>query len=349
LRTIGLLILSLPMAASGAADRPAAARQSRDVVAAYLIDRIGLAPSDVDAIDRGRPIARARDGLSAEDIGVVGAVRIHAEPAAFLRRLRDIVTFERSANVLQIGTFGTPPSARDLAGLTLDADDLAALPSCTPGDCDLQLSSDAMERFRTGVNWKSSGSTSAANAAMRQMLASLVTAYQATGNDGLGQYDDSQPPVKVAAEFRLLGMAREMPVPLAALGTYLTDYPQISLRSAEQFFYWSKVDFGLKRTIRANHVTIYPLSDRRDGLRYVVATKQLYSSHYFSTALELRFLIDDPARPGQGFVLLLVTKSRVPGLSSTLGAVIRRVVKGRATTSMEKHLQHVKKLVEGRQ
>ena len=93
-------------------------------------------------------------------------------------------------------------------------------------------------------------------------------------------------------------------------------------------------------------MTIWPVPERRDGLRYVVATKQLYASHYFSTALELRFLVEDPARPGQGFVLLLVGKSRVPGLSGPLGNLIRLVVKNRASGSMEKHLDHTRRLVE---
>lgn len=347
-RTMGLLILSLHVAVMVPAGRPAAAQQSRDLASAYLTDRLGFSAAEVAAVDTGRAIARATDGRSAEDIGIVGAVRIQAPPATFLAKLKDIATFEKSASVLQIGTFSRPPAVRNLAGLTLEPVDLSELPSCAPANCDLQLSKTAMDKFKTGVDWRSSGSAAAANALMRQVLVDLVVSYQMAGNDGLGQYDDRQPPVRVAEEFRLLGAVRDMPVPLPALSTYLTDYPRASLRGAEEFFYWSKVEFGLKRTIRINHVTIYPVPERRDGLRYVVATKQLYASHYFSTALELRFLVEDPARPGSGFVLLLVTKSRVPGLSSALGTVIRRVVKGRAATSMEKHLQHVKKLVEGK-
>ena len=345
---MSLLILSLHVAAIEPAGRPTAAAQSRDLAAAYLMDRVGFAATDVAAIDSGRAIARAVDGRSSEDIGIVGAVRIQAAPAVLLAKLKDVATFEKSASVLQVGTFSTPPSTKDLAGLTLEPVDLSELPSCAPADCDLQLSKAVMNKFRTGVDWRSSASAAAANALMRQVLVDLLVSYQMAGNEGLGEYDDSQPPVRVAEEFRLLGAARDMPVPLPALATYLTDYPRASLRGAEEFFYWSKVEFGLKRTIRLNHVTIYPLPERRDGLRYVVATKQLYASHYFSTALELRFLIDDPARPANGFVLLLVTKSRVPGLSSTLGTMIRRVVKGRAATSMEKHLQHVKRIVEGK-
>jgi hypothetical protein len=321
---------------------------SRDVVSTYLMQRMGFDARAVAAIDAGRAVARTLDGFSAEDVAVVGAVRIRGTPSALVARLRDIVTFERSATVLQIGKFGQAPTLSDFNALTLEPDDLTALRACATSDCDLQLPADVMQRFRSEIAWRSPAAHATANALMRKVLVDLVMRYQAQGNDGLGRYDDSNPPVRVAEEFRLLGSGRDMLVPLPELTTYLAGYPRAPLRSAEDFFYWTKVDFGLKPTIRMNHVTIWPLPDRRDGLRYVVATKQLYASHYFSTALELRYLVEDPARPGQGFVLLLVGKSRVPGLSGPLGGVIRMIVRGRATSSMEGHLNHTKKLVEAR-
>jgi hypothetical protein len=344
-RTMSLLILSLHVAAlAGAALAP----QSSSLVGDYLIDRMDFSRRDVAAIEAGRPVAHTVDGRSGQDIGVVGAIRINAPPAALLAKLRDIASFEKSPSVLQIGLFGSPPRPGDLTGLTLDSDDLSALASCSPGDCDLQLPAALMQRFRTAVPWRTPQAAEAATRIMRQYLLDLVHAYRMSGNDGLGRYDDDRPPVHVSEEFRLLGFVHDLPAPLPALASYLSDYPHATLRGAEEYFYWSKVDFGLKPTIRVNHLTIYPVTDRRDGLRYVAATKQLFASHYFSTALELRFLVVDPARPDDGFILLLVTKSRVPGLSGLVGSMMRLVIKSRAARSMERHLAHTKKLAEGR-
>jgi hypothetical protein len=342
---MSLLIVSLHVAAFGLFGRASASPQARNLASAYLTGRMGFEERDIKTIESGRPVARTVDGRAAEDIGVVGAIRIQAPPTALLAKLRDIVAFEKSPSVLQIGLFSPTPSVSDLKGLTLDADDVSALSSCAPGACDLQLPDWLIKRFRAEVNWRAPNAAETATAILRQHLVDLVKAYRSSGNDGLGRYDDDRPAVHVSEEFRLLGFAHDLPAPLPALASYLTDYPRAPLRGAEEYFYWSKVNFGLKTTIRVNHLTIYPVTDRRDGLRYVAATKQLYAIHYFSTALELRFLVSDPARPDDGFILLLVTKSRIRGLSGPLGSMIRLVVKGRAARSMERHLEHTKKLV----
>src|SRR5437868_6271443 len=66
------------------------------------------------------------------------------------------------------------------------------------------------------------------------------------------------------------------------------------LTGAEDVFYWNKGEFGMKPTIRVNHITIYPVPHPRfpEALRYVVATSQIYANHYFSATLELRSIVD---------------------------------------------------------
>jgi hypothetical protein len=232
-RTMGLLILSLSVAATGAF-APAGSTQTRNLVSAYLVGRMGFDERDIKAIESGRPVARTVDGRAAEDIGVVGAIRIQAPPASLLARLRDIAAFEKSPSVLQIGVFSPTPSVSDLKGLTLDADDVSALASCTPGSCDLQLPDWLIRRFRSDVNWRGPKAAETATAMMRQHLVDLVTAYRATGNDGLGRYDDGRPAVHVSEEFRLLGFAHDLPTPLPALASYLTDYPRAPRRGAQE-------------------------------------------------------------------------------------------------------------------
>jgi hypothetical protein len=117
------------------------------------------------------------------------------------------------------------------------------------------------------------------------------------GNAALGQYDDRGEPLLVAEEFRaLLTGGNLLPLPVPGLMAYLEEYPRSQPSGAEDFFYWSTVDFGLKPTVRVNHVIVYPLAGGPSGVSHVIAIKQLYASHYFQTTLELRFLVDDASR-----------------------------------------------------
>jgi len=322
---------------------------------------MGFSRADMKAVASGQAVAKSLDTPSGTDMAVVGAVRIEAPVETFLARFKNITTFERADNIRNINKFSVPPKLDDLLTLALDKDDLTALRSCRPRDCDVQLGAANMDRFRTTVEWRAPAATAQANALMRQVIFEQLTAYRERGLAGLDDYADRDQPRSVAAEFARLDPAKEAPVAVPAELARLRDYPGAAVNGAEEFFYWAKVSFGLKPTVRLNHVTMFPRPSATDGVTWVVATNQLYASHYFSTALELRFLIPDevPAGtgstaagagstrpPAQGFTLILLAKSRVPGLTGVVGSVIRLVVKSRSRSAMERHLAHSKKLTE---
>ena len=87
----------------------------------------------------------------------------------------------------------------------------------------------------------------------------------------------------------------------------------MTLPNADSFLYWQSAKFGLKPTIRINHLTI---ADEQTHV--VVVSKMLYASHYFWTAIELRVLVPDPAR-GEGFWFVNVNQSRSDGLERLYG------------------------------
>jgi hypothetical protein len=120
--------------------------------------------------------------------------------------------------------------------------------------------------------------------------------------------------------------------------------PRSQPSGAEDFFYWSTVDFGLKPTVRANHVIIYPLAARPSGVSHVIANKQLYASH---STLELQFLVDDERRANRpGFYLLSITRSRIDGTSGLKGSLLRSVISRRSRTALRGYLEHLKRQVE---
>ena len=318
------------------------------IVNNLLSQKLRFAAADLQALDAGSAVIKTLDTPIREELAHVGAVHLDAPSGRFVERFRDIVRFESGAGIPQIARFHSPPKLEDLASLTLPRTDVTTLYKCRPGDCDVKLSAEAMRRFRDEVDWSSPNAARQADEIAREMIFDLVRAYQTEGNAALGHYDDGDEPLPVAEQFRaLLASSDPLPVPVPELLAYLGDYPHGRLAGAEDFFYWTVVDFGLKPTIRVNHVTIYPLGESPppSGVRYAIAIKQLYASHYFHTTLELRFLVDDDRRAGRGTVLISITRSRNDGMTGFKGLFLRPIIRSRSRDAIRSYLDHVKRQV----
>lgn len=316
------------------------------VQAQALLRKMGFSTADVQALDAGHAVVRSLATPVRQELAYVGAVYINAPPERLLERFRDIERFERGPGVPQIGRFGSTPQLEDLASLTLPVADVKALAACRPGTCDVQLPAAAITRFRSDVKWSAPDATRQATRVAHEVLLALVRAYQTDGNAALGHYDDDDGgPLPVAEHFRALLASRDnLPAPVPDLIAYLDTYPRGRPMGAEEFLYWSVVVFGLKPTIRVSHVVIYPLPSAQP-VAYAIAIKQLYASHYFHTTLELRFAIDDE-RPGRGFWLVSVTRSRNDGMTGFKGLFLRSIISRRSGDAVRGYLAHVKRQVE---
>jgi len=89
-----------------------------------------------------------------------------------------------------------------------------------------------------------------------------------------------------------------------------------------------------------------PLEIAEEPTHVAVASKMLYSSHYFWTAIELRVLVPDPSR-GDGFWFASVNRSRSDGLSGFVGKLIRGKVRSEAEKGMAAALAITKTRMEG--
>lgn len=322
--------------------------QSGSSLDRLLTDRMGFSAADLRDLDAGSAVIHSLDTRLREEIAHVGAVYVDAAPEQFVERFRDIEQFERGPGIPQIGRFESPPQASDLELLTLPVGDFAALSQCRPGDCDLKLSAAAMSRFRSEVEWSSAGAARQADDLARSMILDLVDAYRAGGNAALGFYDDDDTPLSVAEQVQgLLASDDPLPILAPALLAYLDTYPRDRPAGAEDFFYWTVVDFGLKPTIRVNHVTIYPLrTSPTSGVAYAIAIKQLYASHYFHTTLELRFVIEHDRGDRPGSALISITRSRNDGMTGFKGFFIRSIIRRRSRDGVRRYLEHVRRQIE---
>jgi len=87
-----------------------------------------------------------------------------------------------------------------------------------------------------------------------------------------------------------------------------------------------------------------------DPIAYAIAEKQLYSSHYFETALDLAFCVRDTTNSKQpGFYLIMVMGSEQAGLTGAKGAIVRKAAVGRSVSNLQNALATIKRTLEGSQ
>ena len=109
----------------------------------------------------------------------------------------------------------------------------------------------------------------------------------------LGTYRDKTRPTAVADTFTsLLAQMKSLPIYLPDLHSYLLEYPNAASNGIRSEFYWEKVNFGLKPTLRIVQAIVYR-GTSPDKPAYAVAVKQLYASHYFETALDLTVCLSE--------------------------------------------------------
>jgi hypothetical protein len=290
----------------------------------------------------GAPLTRMLEADPTKELAVFGAIWINAPIARYIEAVKDIERFERGRRFKITRRINTPPSLEDFADLRLTAEDVEDLRTCRVGDCSLKLSQQALQAFRTEVDWKSAMPNAAADAVMRRLALEYVRGYLEKGNGGLAVYRDNERPTFVAEEFRaLVEQMPDLSTSIPALRRYLLEYPAPALPGATSVFYWQETQFGLKPTIRISHLVI---AEGRDDT--VVASKMLYASHYFWTALELRALLPDPSR-GPGFWLVTINRSRSDGLSGFTGFFIRRRARSEIQAGTRTILESTKQLLEG--
>jgi hypothetical protein len=324
--------------------------QSVQPLPAALFAQLGLNEKQRADIDAGRPVARVLDWGKPSEVYVFGAVYIDGSPDAYLKTARNISKLAASPGYLGIGELPATATGADLGGLTLDPDDIKALKSCRQGNCDVQLPTASIQAFHDAVNWSQPDAASQATGLARGMVLDLIHEYRRGGNDALGAYRDKENPARVATQFEtMVSRSAELPDVLPELREYLLRYPDADLPGADSFFYWEKVNFGLKPTIRVNHGVVYR-APARGGDISVVAIKQLYASHYFHTALDVSVCVGDPAKPGRrGFYLITLKSSEQDGLTGVKGSVLRKVVVDKTRSSLESALGSIKHAVEGGQ
>jgi hypothetical protein len=196
------------------------------------------------------------------------------------------------------------------------------------------------------VNWSAPDAANQVNQLAQKMAFEALQRYIQGGNAALGTYMDKHHPTVVGDTFAsLLSRSKGIPVYLPELDHYLLDYPHAPSEDIQSQFYWEKVQFGLKPTLRIVQAIVYRGTHSTDPA-YAVAVKQLYASHYFESALDLTVCVRGQENPGRGFYLITLKGSQQAGLTGFKGGIVRKVAVDKTRSSLERALEAIKQKLE---
>lgn len=315
----------------------------------FLSTSFGFTAAQVASVRAGRPVAVNMPSSLDREVAVAGAIHIDATAERLVALLQDVEQLESGPGFLRTRRLSDPPRLEDFADLELPAADVKALRKCRPGDCDVKLGQGAFDLLEQ-IDWRAADATAQVNALARRIALGYVEAYRKGGNGELAIYRDSERPQFIAGEFaEMVARTRLLPDMLPELADFLLHYPAARRpEGSSDFFYWSLADFGLKPVLRLNHVVVYRTGEPI-ATRYVVAVKQLYASHYFHTALEIRAVVDDAARPGKACYLVMMNMARSDGLSGMFGGLVKSKAVNGSRGGLVTALRAIKRLSEAGQ
>ena len=341
-RNICLIALILLLFSAGSA-RPGETAEPYKFFHEYA----GLSDDEIRSIQSGNPVAKIVQSRTPDEVFVFGSVYVNSTPERYLKLAYDIDALRKLPGFLAIQNFSDPPKLSDLDGFTLEQQDVEELKNCKPGQCDIQLPAEAMEEFQRSVNWSAPDRADQVNRLARKMALDALERYRQGGNAGLGTYRDKHHPTQVAETFQsLLSRSNALPVYMPELRSYLLDYPNAKSDNIGSQFYWEKVNFGLKPTLRIVQAVVYRGADPSKPA-LAVAMKQLYASHYFQAALDLTVCVRNSSHPEQkGFYLITMKGSQQAGLTGFKGSIVRKVAVGKTRSSLERSLTALKQQLE---
>ena len=280
----------------------------------FLKTFIGFTDSDLRDLEQGKVVTKALETPVKQEVAIFGAVWINGEIDDFVKKQVDIENFEKGAGVLNTKKLSDPPRLEDFAELTFPEKDLDAIPKCKPGDCEVKIDETSLKRLQEEVDWSQPDAHDRANALIRERALEGMEKYLQGGDEIFGAYRDKKRPIFLAKEFdALLESSPYLYQYVPELHDYLDEFPNAELPGSQELLYWAKNDMGLRPIVRINHVVVYPFGEGAERT-VIVGSKQLYASHYFHTALELKILVRDTAVPeAKGYYLISLNRSRSDG------------------------------------
>lgn len=314
----------------------------------FLEQYAGFSNGDLQDLAEGRPVATVVETQAGDEIALAGAIRIAVSSDFFLRQFSDIARFKRSKAVTEIAKFGDPPALADLAGLHLSRNTLRALRQCRVGNCNVKLSEEEIGRIRDGISWNGSDAAKTASGRFRKMLLQRVLSYEKSGNAGLADYADRNPPESLAEiSGELLGESSYLGKFAPQLDECLRSFPRCA-PGIGGFLYWSKEKYhsGLRPVISVTQVLIDRVKVGGSDWTWA-ASKQLYADHYSDGSLGMTLMVEAPPENGRpSFYLVYLNRTQSDSLQGFFAFLIRGFIRDRARSELSDELERMRTRIQ---
>lgn len=301
-----------------------------------------LGPRELDAVAHGRAAVTALRTDDRDEIALVGLVTVAVPPTFYASHAGGARDAVDSATGRASGIVRQPAAPADFAGLRLRDDDARALASCRPMHCALKLPAETM----ASISRRLAAAPVAPDSLLHEWLAARVEDYRVRGDSALPVYDDTRRGERSADGFAALlaedaALLRDAP----GLAAYLTGPPADTVPGVQSVLFWTTEHAeGAAPIASVMQRSIYtpPGADAPT----IVATKQLWASHYFDARLDVVVLAPASAEPEPLTYVLVVRRLRFDklsggGLFDIRGRVLRKV-----RSALADQLTHAKALVE---
>ncbi len=341
-----VLAAAATVVAAAGVSRPQAtpATQPTTDLPTFFKNTVGLTAAQISSIQNGTAVTKVLTTPTPAEIYLFGAVYINATPESYLTYSRDLDELRKSPDMVTIVEFSTPPQISDLSNFGFATNEIQDLKKCKAGNCAIQIPADSLAALQQSVNWSApiSTLTDQVNQLVRASVLKHLLAYQSGGDAFLETYNDKSTPTNVSADFvYLLSFSKALPQYLPDFSSYLVNYPNGKSANVDNWFYWANEKFGLKPTLRVVQV-VTQTGGPNDAIAYAIAEKQLWSSHYFESALDMTFCVRSSDKTKPGFYLLMAMGSEQAGLTGLEGSIVRMAAVNKSASGLQQTLAGIK-------
>ena len=319
---------------------------SRERFREILAERARFGPDELNAAAADEIRVKTPPSEDKRQFAVIGIVRVKPLREVTMADFRASLSAKSNRAKLGGGEFGVPPSADDLAGLSLSDDDIEDLKKCVVGNCDIKLPAAAIERLPAQFDWNSPDVSISVTRWYRQMLSDYAADYAIHGDKALMQYDSRKVQVRLADDYRkLLDQSLFVKELAPEFGQYLKDFPRSELSGVENSINWTAFSFGLDPVVNITHSAYYSHSTGA-GTLPVAASKQIYGSRYIDSTFAVTLLVPVAGPEGVENYIVFSDLSRSGVLDGPFSGTKHDVVENEAVDKVTDILSGAKYLLE---